>query len=663
MSTKPDELNKVIADLRQRIVGKVAMPTDQIEQITLFLFLKQLSAKHDDLVRLGSKSGLIFVGDWSEYHFDKLVRLSGKELVSSCRLAIESLYKNPYIDKTVRQVFDRSFLKILEPKVLSNFLSYLDENFTSDLDLGDFYESLLPILGTQNELGQFRTPRHIIDFIVDVVDPSIDEEIADPACGTAGFLVSSFNYLKNRYVDESGISTLNPDQTKHLYNDAIFGWDMEPLMVKFSLANLYLHGLKVPNVSENDTLLSETIWEKSFDVIVANPPFITPTGGAQRHSKFTIPSNNTEVLFCEWIVKHLNFDGRMGVIVPEGIVFASYKGHQEIRKLLLDNGLWAVVSLPPKVFMPYSGVKTSILFLDKSIKPKSVLFYEIENHGFSLNQNPSPIDANDLPLAKTDLSSFHKSIKDATKFSPKSTSNAKLIAIKELRNNPLTSLSLETYTRVNNQAHSEGIDLASLEGASEELVALFANRSEWKKCTLGDVAKWTSGGTPKAKTREFYGGDIPWVVIGDLNEGIVSTTSQHITQAGVKKSSAKVLPAGTIMFAMYGSIGKTGIMGVPMATNQAIACATPDTKTIDPYFLFYFMQGQKDAFLSAGQGGTQANISQTIIKNWKIILPDLATQKKIVKLIEKKRVVLNDYLSKSNSTKMEIDSIIATFAG
>jgi type I restriction enzyme M protein len=198
MSTKPDELNKVIADLRQRIVGKVAMPTDQIEQITLFLFLKQLSAKHDDLVRLGSKSGLIFVGDWSEYHFDKLVRLSGKELVSSCRLAIESLYKNPNIDKTVRQVFDRSFLKILEPKVLSNFLSYLDENFTSDLDLGDFYESLLPILGTQNELGQFRTPRHIIDFIVDVVDPSIDEEIADPACGTAGFLVSSFNYLKNK---------------------------------------------------------------------------------------------------------------------------------------------------------------------------------------------------------------------------------------------------------------------------------------------------------------------------------------------------------------------------------------------------------------------------------------------------------------------------------
>lgn len=125
MSTKPQELKKIIDDLRQIIVGKVAMPTDQIEQITLFLFLKQLSRKHDALVRIGSKE-LIFTGDWERYHFDVLIKHSGEELVKECREAVESLYKNPNIDATVRKVFERSYLKILEPKVLSSFLQYLN---------------------------------------------------------------------------------------------------------------------------------------------------------------------------------------------------------------------------------------------------------------------------------------------------------------------------------------------------------------------------------------------------------------------------------------------------------------------------------------------------------------------------------------------------------
>ena len=188
-----------------------------------------------------------------------------------------------------------------------------------------------------------------------------------------------------------------PNKQKNFITKQSFGWDMEPLMVKFSLANLYLHGLKVPNVSENDTLLNENLWQHSFDIIVANPPFITPTGGARRHSRFAITSNKTEVLFCEWMVHHLNFNGRMGIIVPEGIIFDGSKGHQAIRKLFLDNGLWCVVSLPSQVFQPYSGVRTSVIFLDKTLKPENILFYKIENHGFSLNTTPTPIDKNDLP--------------------------------------------------------------------------------------------------------------------------------------------------------------------------------------------------------------------------------------------------------------------------
>ena len=439
MSTKPQELNKVIADLRQIIVGKVAMPTDQIEQITLFLFLKQLSRKHDDLVRIGSKE-LIFTGAWERYHFDVLMRHSGEELVKECREAVESLYKNPHIDATVRKVFERSYLKILEPKVLSSFLQYLNDKFSDGLDLGDFYESLLPILGTQNELGQFRTPRHIIDFIVRVVDPNIGEKIADPACGTAGFLVAAFNYLKGKYTDKKGRLKLNPEQTKKLYNETIFGWDMEPLMVKFSLANLYLHGLKVPNVSENDTLLNENLWQHTFDIIVANPPFITPKGGAKRHSRFAIASNKTEVLFCEWMVHHINFNGRIGVIVPEGIISDAKKGHKEIRKLFLDNGLWCVVSLPSGVFQPYSGVKTYIIFLDKTLEPEQILFYDIENHGFSLNTNPVPIDKNDLPNALNVIKKYRGNLQNNRQTIIDEEKNYTILKNDILENNSLTLL-------------------------------------------------------------------------------------------------------------------------------------------------------------------------------------------------------------------------------
>ena len=454
MSTKPQELNKVIADLRQIIVGQCAMPHDQIEQITLFLFLKQLSRKHDDLVRLGAKEGLIFVKQWERYHFDILMRHSGEELVKECSEAIESLYKNPNIDKTVRQVFERSYLRVRNPKVLSSFLQYLNDKFSDGLDLGDFYESLLPILGTQNELGQFRTPRHIIDFIVRVVDPNIGEKIADPACGTAGFLVAAFNYLKEKYTDEKGRLKLNPDQTKKLYNETIFGWDMEPLMVKFSLANLYLHGLKVPNVSENDTLLNENLWQHTFDIIVANPPFITPKDGARRHSRFAITSNKTEVLFCEYMVHHLNFNGRMGVIVPEGIVFDASKGHKSIRKLFLDNGLWCVVSLPSGVFQPYAGVKTYLIFLDKTLKPEQILFFDVENHGFSLNANPSPIEKNDLPNALKIIKNYKENQQNG-KPSIISEDKYYTIPITTIFENNTLDLRGGTYRRKNEKSHDE----------------------------------------------------------------------------------------------------------------------------------------------------------------------------------------------------------------
>jgi len=599
MSTKPQELNKVIADLRQIIVGKVAMPTDQIEQITLFLFLKQLSRKHDDLVRLGAKD-LIFIGAWERYHFDVLMRHSGEELVKECREAVESLYKNPHIDATVRKVFERSYLKILEPKVLSSFLQYLNDKFSDGLDLGDFYESLLPILGTQNELGQFRTPRHIIDFIVRVVDPNIGEKIADPACGTAGFLVAAFSYLKEKYTDEKGRLKLNPEQTKKLYNETIFGWDMEPLMVKFSLANLYLHGLKVPNVSENDTLLNENLWQHTFDIILANPPFITPKGGAKRHSRFAITSNKTEVLFCEYMVHHLNFNGRMGVIVPEGIIFDGSKGHQAIRKLFLDNGLWCVVSLPAQVFQPYSGVKTSIIFLDKTLEPENILFYKIENHGFSLNTNPAPIEKNDLPEAVKIIKEYKKSLQN-NRQKVITESNYYTVPKEKILKDPLTSL--------NSGIYSEKIK---------------KRNQKWPMVKLGDICEFVGkGGRPASFATE--NGKIPFIVSSSFE----------------KKCDSADFDMEALIIGDGGSANIHYINGIFSASDHTYVLKNKNEETVSLEYVYGLILNNLEIIEKGFQGQGLKNVSKKHLESIEIPLPPLEIQEQIVFELESYQKVID----------------------
>ena len=149
------------------------------------------------------------------------------------------------------------------------------------------------------------------------------------------------------------------------------GYDISPDMVRLSLVNLYLHGFNTPNIHEYDTLSSEERWNENFDVVLANPPFMSPKGGIRPHKKFTISSNRSEVLFVDYIAEHLNLKGKAGIIVPEGIIFQSGTAYKDLRKMLVENHLYAVVSLPAGVFNPYSGVKTSILLMDKEIAKKA----------------------------------------------------------------------------------------------------------------------------------------------------------------------------------------------------------------------------------------------------------------------------------------------------
>ena len=323
---------------RDILVGKVPDPKSQVEQITIALIYKFMDDIDAESEALGGRRQF-FAGDFARYGWPQLVRagLGGHEVLNLYAEAISRMPENPGIPALFRDIFNNAYLPYRDPETLRAFLRVID-TFTYDHSerLGDAFEYLLSVLGSQGDAGQFRTPRHIIDFIVAILDPKKDETVLDPACGTAGFLVSSYKHIFKANTDAERHSTLTPDDKGKLAAN-FKGYDISPDMVRLSLVNLYLHGFVEPHVVEYDTLTSEERWNEYADVILANPPFMSPKGGIRPHRRFSVQSKRSEVLFVDYIVEHLNPAGRAAVIVPEGIHFVNQKAHQRLRRILLEN--------------------------------------------------------------------------------------------------------------------------------------------------------------------------------------------------------------------------------------------------------------------------------------------------------------------------------------
>ena len=394
---------------RDILVGKVPDPKSQVEQITIALIYKFMDDIDAESEELGGQR-TFFAGDFARYGWPQLVRagLGGHETLNLYAEAITRMPENPGIPPLFRDIFNNAYLPYRDPETLRAFLKVIDE-FTYDHSerLGDAFEYLLSVLGSQGDAGQFRTPRHIIDFIVAVIDPKKDETILDPACGTAGFLISSYKHILKSNIDDEGNSTLTPDEKGTLAAN-FKGYDISPDMVRLSLVNLYLHGFVEPHIAEYDTLTSEERWNEYADVILANPPFMSPKGGIRPHRRFSVQSKRSEVLFVDYMAEHLTPTGRAGIIVPEGIVFQSQTAYKQLRKMLVENYLVAVISLPAGVFQPYSGVKTSILLLDKALANKTdrIAFFKVENDGFGLGAQRREIAENDLPQVREELGEY-----------------------------------------------------------------------------------------------------------------------------------------------------------------------------------------------------------------------------------------------------------------
>ncbi|MGN6354559.1 MAG: N-6 DNA methylase [Parafilimonas sp.] len=417
------ETRRRIDTARDILVGKVPDPKSQVEQITIALIYKFMDDMDKEAIDFGGKASF-FTGEYEKYGWSKIFdpRLGGYEMLSLYGEAIEKLDQNPNIPQLFRDIFKNAYLPYRDPETLKLFLKTINE-FTYDHSekLGDAFEYLLSVLGSQGHAGQFRTPRHIIDFIVDILQPKKNETILDPACGTAGFLISSYKYILKENTNKTKGDLLTPNDRKRIMNQ-FTGYDISPDMVRLSLVNMYLHHFTSPKIYEYDTLTSEDRWGDYFDIIMANPPFMTPKGGIKPHKKFTMQANRSEVLFVDYIAEHINpTKGRAGVIVPEGIIFQSATAYKALRKLLVDkNYLYAVVSLPAGIFQPYSGVKTSILLMDKTIAKKTdkIFFVKIENDGFDLGAQRKAIDKNDLPKAMELLQQYKEALINNTSFAP-----------------------------------------------------------------------------------------------------------------------------------------------------------------------------------------------------------------------------------------------------
>ncbi len=400
------ETKSRIDNCRNILVGKVPDPKSQVEQITIALIYKFMDDMDAESEELGGERKF-FAGPFARFGWPQLMApsLGGYEVLALYSEAISKMNENPGVPELFRDIFKNAYLPYRDPETLKSFLKEIN-TFTYDHSerLGDAFEYLLSVLGSQGDAGQFRTPRHIIDFMVEVMAPQKHETILDPACGTAGFLISAWKHIlaANTSVGAkvSG-DKLTPDERTRLARN-IKGYDISPDMVRLSLVNLYLHGFADPDVVEYDTLTQDDKWNELADVILANPPFMSPKGGIKPHKRFTVQASRSEVLFVDYMAEHLTATGRAAIVVPEGIIFQSGTAYKALRKMLVESSLVAVVSLPAGVFNPYSGVKTSILILDKRVHKQTdkVLFVKVQNDGYNLGAQRRAVANSDLPEAK-----------------------------------------------------------------------------------------------------------------------------------------------------------------------------------------------------------------------------------------------------------------------
>jgi type I restriction enzyme M protein len=599
---------------RDILVGKVPDPKSQVEQITIALIYKFMDDMDAEAEELGGKRKF-FTKEFARYGWAKLMRsgLGGHELLGLYAEGITKMPENPGIPLLFRDIFKNAYLPYRDPETLKSFLKVIDE-FTYDHSerLGDAFEYLLSVLGSQGDAGQFRTPRHIIDFIVSVIDPKKKETILDPACGTAGFLISSYKHILRANTDSKGNSRLTPDEKGRLAKN-IKGYDISPDMVRLSLVNLYLHGFTDPHIYEYDALTSEERWNEYADVILANPPFMSPKGGIKPHKRFSIQAKRSEVLFVDYMAEHLTPIGRAGIIVPEGIIFQSQTAYMQLRKMLVENSLVAVISLPAGVFNPYSGVKTSILILDKSLARQSdtIAFFKIENDGFGLGAQRRANAGEELTQVKAELNAFLQALRNQQTTADLRPTLGLIVEKEKIAANGDYNLNGERYR----------------EGP--------ARATRYPIVKFGEVAEVVAGQSPPGESYNETGAGIPFyqgkTEFGEMFIGAPTTWTTD---------PQRFAEGGDILISVRAPVGPVNLATQRICIGRGLAAIKPAEGRLMSAYAFYFLRSQEE-HIKGDAGAVFASINCGDIEKLQIPLPPLEVQKEIVAEIEGYQKVIN----------------------
>jgi len=401
-------------------------PISRIQQMSFLFFLKMLEEQNTALEQEAQltkrKYKSIFEGKNEKYRWSEWAHKSGEELFKFVR---DKVF--PFMEKlsdgrkNIRKMFHGAKFLIPDGVTLKRALDIIDEIDFSQLDTdvkGDLYEELLNQIEAAGELGQFLTPRHIIRYIVQMVNPKIGEMVFDPACGSGGFLLGAYERIKLQNSDPKLISKYNgtkrgpgdklsQKQWHFLQQETFFGQDVDPEMSRLTLMNFFLHGLEEPDINRKDTIAGSEDEEdlRRYDLVMTNPPFAGKVDKERIKKSLPVKSTKTQILFLGYVIDALKPNGRAGIILPEGTLFGTNKDDKEIRRYLLENcQLQAVVSMPGGVFQPYAGVKTSVFIFKKKPQPKldedeKIWFFNMQGDGSSLSaaKKFGPQYKNDIP--------------------------------------------------------------------------------------------------------------------------------------------------------------------------------------------------------------------------------------------------------------------------
>lgn len=412
--------NKIDALWDAFAAGGLVNPLEVIEQVTYLIFIHDLDVsdnmREKESIMLGLTFESIFAGQvkigdrevdgkllkWSVFH-----DLPAQKMYSIMQEWVFPFIKNLHGDKNsaYAKYMDDAIFKLPTPLLLSKVVDALDDIFIvmeekKDVDIrGDVYEYLLSKISQSGLNGQFRTPRHIIRMMVELMEPTAEDVICDPACGTSGFLVTAGEYLKEKHKEEIFYDKQKKD---HYMNRMFHGYDMDRTMLRIGAMNMMTHGVENPFIEYRDSLSEQNTDRDMFTLILANPPFKGSLDAEAVSADLlkVCKTKKTELLFLALFVRMMKVGGRCACIVPDGVLFGSSKAHKDIRKELMENQrLEAVVSMPPGVFKPYAGVSTGVLIFTKTNHggTDQVWFYDMQADGFSLDDKRSSVNENDIP--------------------------------------------------------------------------------------------------------------------------------------------------------------------------------------------------------------------------------------------------------------------------